>query len=120
MPLVSENVIPRPGGGVLIRRTVEIEVPAGTSMLEAGTLLQQALQQAGTGMVATGCPRTQAPQVDPQAQGRTPRGRKHLRRGHHFPLGLSNQQRRQVSPSFGRKDESGGGRDSEIRHVPRL
>ena len=51
MPLVSENVIPRPGGGVLIRRTVEIEVPAGTSMLEAETLMQQALQQAGTGMV---------------------------------------------------------------------
>jgi hypothetical protein len=51
MPRVSENVIPRPGGGVLIRRTVELEVPAGTSMLEAETLMQQALQQAGTGMV---------------------------------------------------------------------
>lgn len=48
---VSENLIPRPGGGVLIRRSVEIEVPAGTSLLEAETLMQQALQQAGAGMV---------------------------------------------------------------------
>ena len=51
MPRVSEKVIPRPGGGVLIHRTVEIEVPAGTSMLEAETLMQEALQQAGAGMV---------------------------------------------------------------------
>ena len=51
MPRVSENVIPRAGGGVLIRRTVEIEVPAGTSMLEAESLMQAALQKAGTGMV---------------------------------------------------------------------
>ena len=51
MPRISENVIPRAGGGVLIRRTVEIEVPAGTSMLKAESLMQEALQQAGAGMV---------------------------------------------------------------------
>jgi hypothetical protein len=51
MPRVSENVIPRAGGGVLIRRTVEIEVPPGTTMLEAESLMQEALQKAGTGMV---------------------------------------------------------------------
>ena len=51
MPRISENVIPRPGGGVLIRRPVEIEVPAGTSMLKAETLMQEALQEAGAGMV---------------------------------------------------------------------
>ena len=41
MPRVSENVIPRAGGGVLIRRTVEIEVPPGTTMLEAESLMQE-------------------------------------------------------------------------------
>ena len=51
MPRVSENVIPRAGGGVLIRRTVEIEVPPSTTMLEAESLMQAALQKAGSGMV---------------------------------------------------------------------
>jgi len=51
MPRVSESVIPRAGGGVLIRRTVEIEVPPGTSLLDAETLLQEALQKTGAGMV---------------------------------------------------------------------
>ena len=51
MARVSENVIPRPGGGVLIRRTVEIEVPSGTSMLDVETLMQEALQKTGAGMV---------------------------------------------------------------------
>lgn len=51
MPRISENVQPRAGGGVLIRRTVEVEVPAGTSLLDAETLMQEALQQTGTGMV---------------------------------------------------------------------
>jgi hypothetical protein len=36
---------------VLIRRTVEIEVPPGTSLLDAETLMQEALQQTGAGMV---------------------------------------------------------------------
>ena len=40
---VSENVVPRTGGGELVRRTVEIEVPAGTSMLDVETLMQEAL-----------------------------------------------------------------------------
>jgi hypothetical protein len=48
---VSENVIPRAGGGVLVRRMVEIEVPKGASMLDAETLLQDALMKAGAGMV---------------------------------------------------------------------
>ena len=51
MARVSENVIPRPGGGVLIRRTVEIEVPSGTSMLDVETLMQDALQKTGASMV---------------------------------------------------------------------
>jgi hypothetical protein len=51
MPRVSENVIARAGGGVMIRRTVEIEVPPGTTMLEVESLMQAALQKAGSGMV---------------------------------------------------------------------
>ena len=51
MPRISETVLPRAGGGVVIRRTVEVEVPAGTSLLDAETLMQEALQQTGTGMV---------------------------------------------------------------------
>ena len=51
MMRVSENVVPRTGGGVLIRRTVEIEVPAGTSMLDVETLMQEALTKAGACMV---------------------------------------------------------------------
>jgi hypothetical protein len=41
----------RPGGGVVIRQMVEIEVPAGTSMLEAETLMQAALVEAGAAIV---------------------------------------------------------------------
>ncbi len=51
MTRVSENVIPRPGGGVIVRRSVEIEVPEGTSLLDVETLMQEALMKAGTGMV---------------------------------------------------------------------
>ena len=51
MTRVSENVIPRAAGGVLVRRTVEIEVPEGTSLLEVETLMQQALMKTGAGMV---------------------------------------------------------------------
>jgi hypothetical protein len=51
MKQVSATVSARPGGGVVIRQTVEIEVPAGTSMLEAETLMQAALVEAGAAIV---------------------------------------------------------------------
>ena len=51
MKQISAIVRPRPGGGVVIRQTVELEVPAGTSLLEAETLMQAALAEAGAGMV---------------------------------------------------------------------
>lgn len=47
----AATISARPGGGVVIRQMVEIEVPAGTSMLEAETLMQAALVEAGAAIV---------------------------------------------------------------------
>lgn len=51
MPRFSETVLPRAGGGLVIRRVVEIELPAGTSLLDAESLMEEALQKTGARMV---------------------------------------------------------------------
>jgi len=51
MPRFSDSVLPREVGGVVIRRMVEIEVPPGTSLLDAESLMQEALQKTGAMMV---------------------------------------------------------------------
>lgn len=51
MKKISPGIVPRSSGRVKLRRTIEIEVPEGTSLFEAETMMQKALMEAGSGMV---------------------------------------------------------------------
>lgn len=51
MKKTSTVVTRNAGGGVTLRQTIEIEVPAGTSLLDAETAMQAALIEAGAGFI---------------------------------------------------------------------
>jgi hypothetical protein len=44
-------LVRKPGGGFVLRHTIEIEVPEGTSLLEAESAMEAALLEAGAGLV---------------------------------------------------------------------
>src|SRR5215207_9645653 len=51
MKKTSPVLVRKPGGGVVLRQMIEIEVPEGTSLLEAESAMEVALMEAGAGLV---------------------------------------------------------------------
>ena len=50
----AAETIRKPGGSLTLRRAVEIEVPVGTSLLEAENTMQAPLMEAGTHLMEDG------------------------------------------------------------------
>lgn len=51
MKKARAELIRQPGGALTLRQTIEIEVPEGTSLLEAENAMQAALMEAGAGLL---------------------------------------------------------------------